>query len=362
MSRLTAGCCVPLLLLAAAGCQRAEEVRTYEVPKEQSRTAVEADPSPSGPPTDRMIAAMLRGDESAWFFKTAGPIEQIEPVAERVHEFLGAVGFNEENSRPTWEAPDEWTEQGESGIRLATLLIPAGNETVEMSVIPLGLSGDWDAQVLDNVNRWRGQLGLRSVASLDALAGSDEVQQTTVDGRPMVVFDAQGHFESSGMSAPFAASAGVPPTDQPAPPERAPEEDDSPLSYTLPEGWQELPAGGMRLADLRAGGAEVTAFAFSSQAPAMADPLENVNRWRREIGMPPTDQQQLDDDAETLTIDGAEATYVELTPEGGAESTVAAMFERGPLVWFFKMRGPAGDVAEHKDAFGEWLASVKIQD
>src|SRR5262245_25745365 len=54
-----------------------------------------------------------------------------------------------------WIAPAGWTEQPASGMRAASFRVPAGEEFIEVSVVPLG--GEAGGE-LANVNRWRGQL------------------------------------------------------------------------------------------------------------------------------------------------------------------------------------------------------------
>ena len=68
----------------------------------------------------------------------------------------------------------------------------------------------------------------------------------------------------------------------------APEAQGSPLSWTLPPGWQELQASGMRLANLRPAGhpdAECTLVILGGDGGGLE---ANVNRWRREqMGLEP---------------------------------------------------------------------------
>jgi hypothetical protein len=321
------------------------------------------------PDNGRMIAAMLRGDRQAWFFKAVAPPEQMDAAVESILGFLRSVTFDQAEGRPTWQTPADWEELPASGMRLATLKVPVGDESVELSVIGLGLIDDWDAQVLDNVNRWRGQLGMAPVKA-EAIV---ELETIDVAGRPLVIADLHGGDSPSKKAD--VATDGPPaekkPLEEPASEESAAKNPSTegakgPLSYKLPKDWVELPTNTMRLANLTVGDGEteaaVTGFAFSASAPAMADPLANINRWRGEIGMPPITQDELDKDVEKMDIDGMQSTYVDLMPEGNEEFTLAAMGQRDDKVWFFKLRGPAETVAAQREAFKAWLASLRFKE
>jgi len=61
----------------------------------------------------------------------------------------------------TWQAPEGWESQPPSPMRMGSYLVPHGGEQGDLSVIRLaGQAGG----PLNNLNRWRGQLGLQSVS------------------------------------------------------------------------------------------------------------------------------------------------------------------------------------------------------
>ncbi len=64
------------------------------------------------------------------------------------------------NSRYRWIAPDDWEAQELSSMRLGSYLIPVGDETGDLSVIQLAGTGGGR---LNNLNRWREQVGLQTV-------------------------------------------------------------------------------------------------------------------------------------------------------------------------------------------------------
>ena len=93
--------------------------------------------------------------------------------------------------------------------------------------------------------------------------------------------------------------------------------------------------------------------------------LDNINRWREEQGLGPIDQAALDQSVEKLTTPAGSAVAVDIEglPEGADPLTngrlVAAIVTRGDDGWFFRMRGNAELTAAHKQAFLEWVKSVK---
>ncbi len=60
-----------------------------------------------------------------------------------------------------WQAPEGWESQPPSSMRMASYLVPHGSEKGDLSVVRLsGTAGG----PLNNLNRWRGQLGMDPVA------------------------------------------------------------------------------------------------------------------------------------------------------------------------------------------------------
>jgi hypothetical protein len=144
--------------------------------------------------------------------------------------------------------------------------------------------------------------------------------------------------------------------------------------FAAPESWQPLPlpVGGMRKAAFQIGGEQagaiVTVIDFPADAgPMIADPLENVNRWRREVGIAELAKEQLDETLETIDVGGHEGRYVRLIPDESApaetqnnRATLAALVDSGDRIWFFKMTGTRDVVADQEDGFRNFLKSVEF--
>ena len=96
-------------------------------------------------------------------------------------------------------------------MRFATLTCGPADAQLETSVIRLGVRGaDWETYVLENVNRWRGQLGLAPVTSTqlpettETLQAGD-LQVTLLDiesrGTAIVGGDATTAFRPAGTAS-----------------------------------------------------------------------------------------------------------------------------------------------------------------
>lgn len=353
-----------LATTALIGCRQEDEIRTYRIAKDTSADAGRAAPAappaasvpPTGEPTDRMLGAILPGADRAWFFKAVGPKTALDASAESIQAFLASVQL--ESERPGWDRPEGWTEQPGSSMRLATLKIPSGDAgEIEMSVIGLPLLGDWDAQVLDNVNRWRKQLKLPPTDAA-GLVESAKPLEGGVEKAALV--DLDGWFEAGGM-APFAGGTRSAPS---TPSSATPAIPTAPTAGTqlksdTPEGWvSDDKANSIRKVSIKTpGGAEVTGFVFPA-AGMMADPLFNANRWRGEIGLPPTTAEELAEQTEPIELLGEAGKYFGFVGEG--EATSVAMVQAGDGVWFFKLRGPTDEVAAQNDVFRTWLGSLSL--
>lgn len=356
-----------VVLLAIAtllpACRKQDEIRSYIVPqvaKTESSAQVNASTEPladvSGEPTHRMLAAMVPAKEQAWFFKLTGSLQQIEQVAKAVDEFYASIRLDEAENKPTWDLPAGWTDTGASGMRLATIRIPSSDseKPLELSVIGLPLVGEWSEQVLDNLNRWRGQMTLGPIASDQLPAETTQLEESSVGA---VAVDMTGRFAAGGMTPPFARAAAPSQTM-----EAQQVEPQSPITFDLPKGWVKLPARPPRLINLRtddsAASAEVTGMVFPA-AGAMGDLLANVNRWRGQVGLVETDEQGISEQAEQIKVDGSDGNYVVLI--GEKDGILAAMAERDGGIWFLKMMGPADVVQAEQENFRSWIASLKIR-
>ena len=363
---------IALLVCAVlvVGCRR-EDVQVYEVEKEKPAAAEPANPhgpSPHGP----MTAA----------------------------------------AKPGWKLPDGWTERPSSGMRVASFIItgPDG-QAADVGVIPLrGVTG----RDLDMVNMWRNQAGLAAV-SLEEMSGlTTKVPVGPVEGKlfnfvsaeppegqkhPLRVMAALLDREGTGwffkmtgsdplvtaqrtafldflksIEFPAADAAAAAPADSPhggmmmgAPPLAAGSvtASASKPTWTVPPTWQEVPGGQFLVAkfNLAGEGGVQAAVNVSTSAGEGGGWADNVNRWRRQLGLDAISAEEVAKATTSLDAGGGQAKVVNLAGTdartGQAAACVGVMVPQGGQSWFYKLMGDAKVVESQKDAFKQFVQSVK---
>lgn len=133
------------------------------------------------------------------------------------------------------------------------------------------------------------------------------------------------------------------------------------LTYSIPEGWTDAGATGMRKANLRVedehGTTEITALTFPGDVGGL---LANINRWAGQIGMDAITEAQLPEVTAPANISGHGGLYVSLP--GPERSILGGILPFHGDTWFFKMTGPAATITEQEAAFKVFLDSVAIED
>jgi len=341
-----------------------------------------------------MLTAILPIENQAYFFKVVGPVATVDAHEKELNAFFEKIAVGPDK-KPKWQLPEGWKEAPGSDMRFATITVPADGKPLEISITALPWSGTPD-DMLRNVNRWRNQLQLRPIAAQQI---DEYIHELKAGDHTLTVVDLKGHFASSGMSPPFAGGAtppsgpvaknsspglpsgslppGHPPIDSasssnPAEPAEAPSTANTGTTtkFTAPTDWKPLPAGGLRKAAFAIGdeqrGALVTLISFpASEGPMIADPLQNVNRWRREVGLAEVKQDELSKATASIKIDGNVATLVRAIPDATQSSeshsnraTIAAMVESGGQLWFVKLTGDRSVVTAQESEFNKFLESM----
>src|SRR5712675_412152 len=141
-----------------------------------------ADPARDG----RIIAAMVTTADATLFFKMRGNADLAEAQKGDFIKWVAAVCDAQNQAGPSqmaaaapqttsappikWKTPEGWTEVPPSSMRYASFSAPADEGSkIDISVVTFPGDGGSDA---DNVNRWRGQMGL---APVDANAVPSQV-------------------------------------------------------------------------------------------------------------------------------------------------------------------------------------------
>src|SRR5215468_5242189 len=283
--------CSALVAMLLVSCEKNSEIKVYRVskaPLEQSAPQ-QQDAMPTNTAAPRMPGVLL-------------------PTAET------AV-----------TTPPNWEPQPLSQMRQASFLVRGDNGAIaDVSFVSLGSAA---GNVLENVNRWLGQLGQPPITeeklaemaqrlhtslgdmTIVDLAGLPDNADPARDGRIIAVMmtsaDATLFFKMRGNADLAEAQKGEflkwaaavcdaqtqtgssemaavsPPQANSAPP----------IKWTAPAGWAEVPPSSMRYASFSApaedgGKIDISVVTFPGDGGSDAD---NVNRWRGQMGLAPAD-------------------------------------------------------------------------
>jgi hypothetical protein len=328
-----------------------------------------------------------------------------------------------ERARPiAWQLPAGWQEVadpmggGQFG-RFATIQVSDSDPNLLLSVNRVTASS-----VVSNVNRWEGQLGIQPTPEADAtkkvttfeaaghpgfivdltgnktddkrnvktparmlaaLVNSDggEAWSFKLEGPPDKIAPQASAFNAFVRSVTFpghdhAASAdphgGVPPTTGPAPTRQ--DQSGDAKSYKLtkfaePSGWVQDPTERMmRSATFFVGSGTDQAEVIISKlrVNGFGTMLANVNRWRGEVGLPPTTDEHNEQFAQSqiagataivFDFDGTKAPGVDAAK---AKRSYVAMLAKGADVWFIKLLGPAKTVTDQRANYDAFLQSLQF--
>lgn len=293
---------------------------------------------------------------------------------------------------PSAALPSNWEPQPLSQMRKASFLVRGEKGAVaDISLVVLGAAA---GNVLENVNRWLSQLGQAPVSAeklasfvqhlptargdvvVVDLEGTPENGDASKDGRivaGMVSDEGQTSFFKMrgnaalvetekdnflkwvstvcGAGSPIEAmNSGAPPS-APNPPQ---------IKWDLPEGWASAPASAMRYASFTAAGengqtADISIVTFPGDG---GGDLENVNRWRKQIGLPPTESSKLS--SLVVSLPGGGGPYSTVDMAGTNSRVVAGWTRRDGRTWFFKLTGPSAIVEKEKPSFTKFLQSVRF--
>src|SRR5262249_57266531 len=107
--------------LFACGCGGGDNIETYKVPK---TTETEY----------RLLGAMYPADEPNWFFKFAGPSDQIAQYEADFDKLLASVTLQTGDALPEFTVPEGWKRgPGRAGIVVATARTPDGKHEVTLT-------------------------------------------------------------------------------------------------------------------------------------------------------------------------------------------------------------------------------------
>jgi hypothetical protein len=375
--RFTAVILVSAVAAIAAGCGR-DDVKVYQVAKET--------PPASTPPADAPASTSAPAMDAA------------------------AVPAQTGNALPQFQfaLPPGWQQIAASQMRVASFTVtnpsgPAG----DVGIIPLP-AGENELAL---VNMWRDQLQLPPTDHadpIDVTVGSDPAKlfefvstAPVLDGkflqRNLVAMQTRGamswFFKFTGEdafvtsqkdnflqflksfsfsdNASASAQAAAPAADMAAVAAAATPAAPTDLvnsMWTVPAGWKSVTPSQFLLAQftIQSNGAqaEVNVSQLSGEGGGL---LANVNRWRRQLGLPPVSQEEdFSKMVDSLAVPGGQAQVVDFNgtnvKTGQVARLVGVVLPRNGQTWFYKLMGDPGVVASQKDAFVKFIQSARYPD
>jgi hypothetical protein len=138
-------------------------------------------------------------------------------------------------------------------------------------------------------------------------------------------------------------------------------------SWQVPAGWRETPPTVMALARFVLGQQDEAEVTVTPLAGAAGGLLDNVNRWRNQLGLAPIAENQLEQTTQPLAQAGTGAMLVEMTGKnvragGRPAAMLVAIVPRQEQTWFYKLLGDPALVGETKPAFIGFVQSVSYTD
>lgn len=139
---------------------------------------------------------------------------------------------------------------------------------------------------------------------------------------------------------------------------------EAPLTWTLPAGWTQAPAGEMRFANFQVSAQNPALMTTVISMPPGQPLLPNLNRWEGQLGLTPSSADDAAKKVKTIDVSGTPVQTVELvgpTMNGQAGASMLAAFaERPDRTWYFKLMGSSDEVAAQKPAFEAFVKSLKF--
>ncbi len=304
--------------------------------------------------------------------------------------------------RISWTTPAGWEEQPAGQMRAATFRVADAGKVVDIGIVPLPGQAGKD---LDNVNRWRAQVGLEAITEEEM----DRVAiPVTIAGSQSRLFDQAGENAASGdksrilaailrkdgvawffkatgddelvaqnrkafigflESIRFGQSAALP-ADHPPVGNKPVESagtvaaDGSGLpQWEIPKGWEAVPGGQFLVAKFTVGGSQAAAVNVSTSAGDGGGLAGNVNRWRKQIGLQDLSTADLEKSVTLVETPQGKVSMVDMSGTdvrtGQPTRTIGAMLRVGDQAWFYKLMGPSDIVEREKQAFTQFIQSAR---
>jgi hypothetical protein len=307
----------------------------------------------------RLRAACIKRDDVIWFFRILGPVDEVGKHVKEFDELVRSAKFEKQKDKKAEKIilvqPKDWRKDpaGPPGaIRQAGYRIDAKPKELEVTVIKLPAGEDW---LISNVARWQKIVNEPPVQDREALE-----KKITREGE-IVWVDLTGLGVHTVSKPPEPLAAANPKRMQfPLPGQHQPRGLKSAFKYEAPKDWQQTPVTKPFMADRYEIGDDVQ-VSLTSVGGSL---VENVNRWRTEVGLPGNlNEAEAARLTEARMVAGLKAYYVDISnPAGPPEKnrSLAVTIPMDKTNWFIKMWGPKDSVEKNKVAFDKFVESFKL--
>jgi len=298
----------------------------------------------------------------------------------------------------TWEAPQGWEELPPTAMRLANFSVGAGGECY---LTVLGGSG---GGVLDNVNRWRDQMGLGSIGSVEvealpkidllrneayllalegtfrgmgaearegwalrgAILGSERFTIFVKFTGPRELVSLEAESFDTFCASISLSQAETPPPAQPEDPIRNGHGSSGGIGWDAPAEWGVEAGSGMRLVTFRRGEVECYLTVLGGNGGGVAS---NIQRWVGQLGLTPPSVDEVAA-MPTVNVLGVESPLLEATGEYSGMGSAAPVPDTTLFgivcvlkdrAIFVKMLGPNAQVSAERDRFLAFVASMHLE-
>ncbi|MCE9530278.1 MAG: hypothetical protein K8T89_03960 [Planctomycetes bacterium] len=182
-----------MVVFVFTGCKDPEGIEQRVPPKVDEKPYAEPDVEKK----ERIIGLIMpQGTLPGWwFFKLRGPADKVEAQSKAFKAWIASIEIlDESRALPKWETPPGWVPSGRDDIRMALFAIGKPEDGLDcgVSYVP--------GTLLDNINRWREQVGLpkRGAGDLDHL-----MEPVMINGRRAFFVDVSGPGGPKKMMGPF---------------------------------------------------------------------------------------------------------------------------------------------------------------
>lgn len=324
------------LVVALPGCRKEDTIEQYtiEVPGREALAL--------------RVAILPRGKD-VYFVRLSGPEEIIKKHEAAFAEFVKSVRFVDKGEQPSiaFTEPKGWKKDRPVAGREASYRIDADDLDVKVTKFSQELF-----DLVRNIQRWQKELNLAQAANL---TDAEKFTKTEKLGDQPVTWVAMHGYAIPKASAPMELPTQAP---RPAPIARAA---GLPFKFETPKGWAAVEANdGITRARFDVDKASVTLTSLGGDGGGLGS---NVNRWRKQIGLPGAPDDELAKSAVSLKIAGRDARYVDLANPSGPPAKnriLAVILPLGEETWFIRMSGPHDAVGLHKNAFETFVKSFKL--